>query len=698
MRIIAVKLLLAVAVPALLSAPAYGYSSGVLRFFEEPGPPPPAGSPDPLLGHCLADAAGLESLGTQRCEQRDGLNSAYDVAISPDGEHLYSAAAISDAVGVFARDPASGRLTPRACISEAGTEGCTDGRALDGAIAAAVSPDGKNLYVTSRVSDAVAVFARNATTGALSQLAGTSGCASEGGAGGCSVARGLDHALGVAVSADGENVYVSGRGSDAIAVFARDRDTGALSQLPGEAGCLHDSLTSLSGLQGCAPARGLDGAYSMTLSPDDRDAYVGARVSDAVTAFRRNGDGTLSQVAGEGGCISYAALAGCRQVGSALDGVTDVAVAPEGTSAYAVSYGGDSVSTLRRDPGTGALSYRSCLSQDGTSPECGAARALDYANAVEVSPDGRNVYVSAGYGDAIAVFERGADGALTQKPPAPGTSWSDGCLSWRGHKWAKGGVDLSQPDHSDHYCARALALYYPYALELSPDGAHLYVASTESDTVAMYRRLDTRGYPRPKGAAPLRVPLVLAYERCTVPDRVHGAPLDSASCSAPRQVSNRLTVGTPDANGKAAHSAGVVRFGVRAGDPATAVDEADVPVRMELSDVRNAGDLSDYAGELQLAVELQITDAEPFGGAVDQATVTPIDYSLSVGCAATADTSIGGRCDLVTSADALAPGSVKESWRTLWQMGPVRIFDGGADGRASTADNRLFATQGVLIP
>ena len=51
-------------------------------------------------------------------------------------------------------------------------------------------------------------------------------------------------------------------------------------------------------------------------------------------------------------------------------------------------------------------------------PECGAARALDYANAVEVDQGGRNVYVAAGYADAIAVFERGADGSLTQEPPA----------------------------------------------------------------------------------------------------------------------------------------------------------------------------------------------------------------------------------------------------------------------------------------
>ena len=37
---------------------------------------------------------------------------------------------------------------------------------------------------------------------------------------------------------------------------------------------------------------------------------------------------------------------------------------------------------------------------------------------------------------------------------------------------------------------------------------------------------------------------------------------------------------------------------VRAGNPATPADEADVRLVLGLSDVRNAGDLSDYTGEL----------------------------------------------------------------------------------------------------
>jgi hypothetical protein len=283
------------------------------------------------------------------------------------------------------------------------------------------------------------------------------------------------------------------------------------------------------------------------------------------------------------------------------------------------------------------------------------------------------VYVSAGYADAIAIFERAADGSLAQEPPATGRTWADGCLSWRGHKWAAGGTDLSQADHSDHYCARALALYYPYALELGPGGSELYVASTESDTVSMYRRLDTRGYVRPAGAPQARFALVPAFRRCDSPDRAHGPPLDSPSCSAPRLASTRLTFG--------AGATGYVSLRVRAGDPATSTDEADVSLRVELTGVRRAGDLSAYDGSLAARTDVRVTDAQPFGGAVEPLTMADISYTVPVACAS-------GRCAVSTSADALVPGTMEERRRTVWELGQARVMDG----------DEVLAAQGVFVP
>src|SRR6478735_7036341 len=56
------------------------------------------------------------------------------------------------------------------CISETGTGGsCQDGTALARPFGLAVSPDGRNVYVTSNDSNAVAVFDRDPATGELNQ-------------------------------------------------------------------------------------------------------------------------------------------------------------------------------------------------------------------------------------------------------------------------------------------------------------------------------------------------------------------------------------------------------------------------------------------------------------------------------------------------------------------------------------------------
>ena len=59
---------------------------------------------------------------------------------------------------------------------------------------------------------------------------------------------------------------------------------------------------------------------------------------------------------------------------------------------------------------------------------------------------------------------------------------------------------------------------------------------------------------------------------------------------------------------------------------------------------------------------------------------------------------VGGDCELTTTLDAIVPGAVKEGDRSIWQLGAIQVFDGGADGLASTSPNTLFARQGVFIP
>ena len=210
---------------------------------------------------------------------------------------------------------------------------------------------------------------------------------------------------------------------------------------------------------------------------------------------------------------------------------------------------------------------------------------------------------------------------------------------------------------------------------------------------------DESGYPRPTAASPLHLALVPAFEACTSANSVHGPPLAFGSCSPPVRAPGRLTVGTPDANGEAAEAVGFVRLRTVAGDPGTPEDEADVRVLLSAADVREAADLTDYTGELELSLALRVTDRDGATGAAAPSTEEDAELSFAAPCAATADPAAGSACTIDTTADSLVPGVVAEGQRTIWAHRAVRVFDGGTDGQAATLeDNNLFQVPGVFVP
>ncbi len=211
-------------------------------------------------------------------------------------------------------------------------------------------------------------------------------------------------------------------------------------------------------------------------------------------------------------------------------------------------------------------------------------------------------------------------------------------------------------------------------------------------------------YPRPKGATPTRVSLVPAFNACTSPNRVHGPPdfpgngsNPDGSCNPPTQTSSQLTVGAPDANGAPAKSEGSVVASAIVGNPGTPADEADARFKVDMTDVRNKTGLADYTGQIQLETTIRVIDRDNGPGETGVVQDTP--FRVTVPCTATGDTTVGSTCSVNTTADAvLGAGAIKEGKRSIWQLGQVRINDGGSDGVASTTPNALFATQGVLVP
>jgi DNA-binding beta-propeller fold protein YncE len=270
----------------------------------------------------------------------------------------------------------------------------------------------------------------------------------------------------VIVSPDGKRVYVASRSfPSAVAVFVRGGG-GALRQPAGAAGCI-----SQGGAAGCTAGRGLGTVWDIAASPDGRSIFAAGSESDSVAILRPTADG-LSQAPGAAGCLARAAREGCG-AGRALNQPLGLAVSPDGKTVYVASFESDAVAILRRNKSTGVITQAAgragCISQVGGG-RCADGRALDGAQYVATSPDGRNLYVISYEVNAMGIFARNrADGTL--KPLAG--------------KWAcliRGGV-LG--------CPSGRGLTGAVGLTVSPDGRNVYVGAEDSDlgAIGVYRRL-----------------------------------------------------------------------------------------------------------------------------------------------------------------------------------------------------------------
>ena len=443
------------------------------------------------------------------CVDGRALEEMNDLAISPDGKNLYATPRADGALVVFDRDPTTGQLTQKAgtagCISEDGTDGeggsCQDGVALNNLYDVAVSPDGLHVYAASFNDDSVAVFDRNATTGELTQKAGTAGCIARNGLGGtCTVGRGLDVARTLAFSPSGKRLYV-GTFRGRIALLTRDVD-GTLTQPAGTAACISEdatdgdggtcadgrvmdkidalavtadeqnlyaasgddtinpttthgvlvfdidggdgSLTQKAGTAGCLTDTGNSGTCTdaielndprdLVVSPDDERVYVAARGDRAIAVLDRDNDGTLTQASDGTGCISWFWPVGCTR----LDGSFrpfELLVSPDGDNLYAAGsdFGGVMLLSFDRHAGTGHLTTPGrtdyCVSSEaddiGGVP-CSSARLVGLT-ALATDPNGQNVYVADFFNNAIAILDRTS---CASHPFTDVPNWIDAATIW----------------------------------------------------------------------------------------------------------------------------------------------------------------------------------------------------------------------------------------------------------------------------
>jgi 6-phosphogluconolactonase (cycloisomerase 2 family) len=201
--------------------------------------------------------------------QRDGVNGVDGlyvinwVTVSPDGKHVYAASYRDYALAVFGRDATTGKLT----FVEVHKDDLSGVDGLYGAFFVAVSPDGEHVYAAGYLESALAVFRRDKSTGKLTFIE-----VQRDGVGGVD---GLEGPSSVALSPDGEHIYVAGAGDNAVAVFSRDKSTGKLSFIEVQ----RDGIGSVDGLER---------ARSVAVSPNGRYVYAAGWAEHALAVFRRD--------------------------------------------------------------------------------------------------------------------------------------------------------------------------------------------------------------------------------------------------------------------------------------------------------------------------------------------------------------------------------------------------------------------------
>jgi DNA-binding beta-propeller fold protein YncE len=389
------------------------------------------------------------------------------IALSPDGKNVYVASSGSDAIAVFRRNRRSGTLRqPKGaggCIAAKGAGGCATAIALDGPNSLTVSPDGRTVYATARASNSIGAFRRDPKTGALTQLPASAGCISGLPVPVCAVGRALVGPDVVVISPNGANVYVGSFFGNAVAVFDRDPASGALTQPGNSSGCIAEAIA------GCALGFALGAPEGMAISGDGTSVYVASALSNAVATLSRDpSTGTLTQASDGSGCVAAAALAGCT-AGRQLSAANAVAFNPGG-DVYVTSLFSNSVTAFTRSRSTGGLTQKpgtaGCLVWL-RAVGCSFGQAMRAPEGLAISPDGKNAYVAAFATGAIDVLDRGKIGKLRQKAGRPG------CLAPR-----------SVPG-----CTPGRALRGVSSIALSPDGKFLYSTSFGSNAVDIFRRL-----------------------------------------------------------------------------------------------------------------------------------------------------------------------------------------------------------------
>jgi DNA-binding beta-propeller fold protein YncE len=438
------------------------------------------------VGACLAWAApagaSLGDLSYEGCVADTDAQGCVDVPFAPL-QQPRELATSPDGKSVYlvtkartiaqlGRNPATGRLRWGGCFHDTGAQGCADAPGEPLLFMADVAVSPNGRSVYGVTDRTIVHFFR----GEDGQLA-WDGCLARSQGTGCGqiTHNALDNGRAIAVSPDGSSVYAAASSLGSVAHFSAFEPDGQIAYV----GCLASQAHPPGGSSsGCGDILDdpLSRAEAVAVSPDGRSVYMVGFAGNAIGHFARNPEsGNL----GWRGCLNNDGSQGCDNLLDAPLGVpTGVEVSADGRSVYVISIFAGTVSHFLRNPMTGELTWEGCLSNDGsnhcTDVPGNPFRAMQD---LAVSPDGTSLYVTADIGLVAHLARDPADGRL---------SWA-GCYG---------------PAESEDCVRVAGSLTLPTSVAVTADSRSVYVADALGNAVTHLRRELATPAPPPPGGSP----------------------------------------------------------------------------------------------------------------------------------------------------------------------------------------------------
>ncbi|MBC6948785.1 hypothetical protein DWB58_12710 [candidate division KSB1 bacterium] len=393
----------------------------------------------------------------------EGVRDVYnvtDLALAPDGRYLYGVCQNQQTLLLFARDTSTGNITLKQVIHDSAFGRQRGTRPfVERNHKLLMSPEGRHLYWFYSGVGLVAAFARDIESGEITKVQVLKNGAPELG--------GFNVPAWIAISPDGKHLYGGGKNGTKIVILGRSLNTGRIDYQN-----LYDT--------GPTP----DGRWErggITASPGGEIIYVINLFAGKLFVFARGeADGELQVrqtinhnslknlvTSPDGSQIyflhynnaSYFALYQIDDSTGQLTVVDDhllkidyytsdqpsrICMSPNGDAIYMID-GRSRHSIFKRDVSTGALSLAQQFKNN-----IGGTDRLRGSRSIEVSPDGRFLYV--------------------------GTRFEDAGISTFSRQQAKGALALVRSD----------SLASLNAMVMAPDGRHLYVSSFEKGTLTTF--------------------------------------------------------------------------------------------------------------------------------------------------------------------------------------------------------------------